>query len=91
MEQQELQAIKQRFSIIGNSPLINRDIEVAVQVARTDLSVLITGESGVGKEHFPQIIHHYSTRKHGPYFAVNCGAIRERCLYGCQSRTQRLF
>lgn len=77
MEQQELQAIKQRFSIIGNSPLINRDIEVAVQVARTDLSVLITGESGVGKEHFPQIIHHYSTRKHGPYFAVNCGAIPE--------------
>ena len=77
MEQQELQAIKQRFSIIGNSPLINRDIEVAVQVARTDLSVLITGESGVGKEHFPQIIHYYSTRKHGPYFAVNCGAIPE--------------
>ena len=77
MEQQELQTIKQRFSIIGNSPLINRDIEVAVQVARTDLSVLITGESGVGKEHFPQIIHHYSTRKHGPYFAVNCGAIPE--------------
>lgn len=77
MEQQELQAIKQRFNIIGNSPLINRDIEVAVQVARTDLSVLITGESGVGKEHFPQIIHHYSTRKHGPYFAVNCGAIPE--------------
>lgn len=77
MEQQELQAIKQRFSIIGNSPLINRDIEVAVQVACTDLSVLITGESGVGKEHFPQIIHHYSTRKHGPYFAVNCGAIPE--------------
>ena len=77
MEQQELQAIKQRFSIIGNSPLINRDIEVAVQVARTDLSVLITGESGVGKEHFPQIIHHYSIRKHGPYFAVNCGAIPE--------------
>ena len=77
MEQQDLQAIKQRFSIIGNSPLINHDIEVAVQVARTDLSVLITGESGVGKEHFPQIIHHYSARKHGPYFAVNCGAIPE--------------
>ena len=77
MEQQELQAIKQRFSIIGNSPLINRDIEVAVQVARTDLSVLITGESGVGKEHFPQIIHAYSSRKHGPYFAINCGAIPE--------------
>ena len=59
------------------SPLLNRGIEVAVQVARTDLSVLITGESGVGKEYFPQIIHAYSTRKHGPYFAVNCGAIPE--------------
>ena len=77
MEQQELQAIKQRFSIIGNSPLINRDIEVAVQVARTDLSVLVTGESGVGKEHFPKIIHQHSARKHGPYFAINCGAIPE--------------
>ena len=70
-------AIKQRFGIIGTSPLLNRDIEIAVQVARTDLSVLITGESGVGKEHFPKIIHAFSTRKHGPYFAVNCGAIPE--------------
>lgn len=69
--------IKQRFSIIGQSPLLNRDIEIAVQVARTDLSVLITGESGVGKEHFPKIIHAFSARKHGPYFAVNCGAIPE--------------
>ena len=77
MEQKDLLAIKQRFGIIGNSPLLNRDIEVAVQVAVTDLSVLITGESGVGKEHFPQIIHAYSARKHGPYFAVNCGAIPE--------------
>lgn len=77
MTQQELLAIKQRFGIIGQSPLLNRDIEVAVQVARTDLSVLITGESGVGKEHFPKIIHAYSARKHGPYFAVNCGAIPE--------------
>jgi DNA-binding NtrC family response regulator len=77
MTQQELLAIKQRFGIIGQSPLLNRDIEIAVQVARTDLSVLITGESGVGKEHFPKIIHTYSTRKHGPYFAVNCGAIPE--------------
>ena len=57
MEQQELHNIKQRFGIIGNSPLLNRDIEVAVQVAPTDLSVLITGESGVGKENFPKIIH----------------------------------
>ena len=77
MTQQELLAIKQRFGIIGQSPLLNRGIEIAVQVARTDLSVLITGESGVGKEHFPKIIHVYSGRKHGPYFAVNCGAIPE--------------
>ena len=77
MTQQELLAIKQRFGIIGQSPLLNRDIEIAVQVARTDLSVLITGESGVGKEHFPKIIHAYSARKHGAYFAVNCGAIPE--------------
>ena len=77
MTPQELLAIKQRFGIIGQSPLLNRDIEVAVQVARTDLSVLITGESGVGKEHFPKIIHAYSARKHGSYFAVNCGAIPE--------------
>ena len=77
MTQQELLAIKQRFGIIGQSPLLNRDIEIAVQVARTDLSVLITGESGVGKEHFPKIIHAFSSRKHGAYFAVNCGAIPE--------------
>ena len=77
MSSQELLAIKQRFGIIGQSPLLNRNIEVAVQVARTDLSILITGESGVGKEHFPKIIHAYSSRKHGPYFAVNCGAIPE--------------
>jgi DNA-binding NtrC family response regulator len=77
MTQQELLTIKQRFGIIGMSPLLNRGIEIAVQVARTDLSVLITGESGVGKEHFPKIIHAFSPRKHGPYFAVNCGAIPE--------------
>lgn len=77
MEQQDLQRIKQQFSIIGNSAQLNRGIEIAVQVALTDLSVLITGESGVGKEHFPKIIHQYSARKHGPYFAINCGAIPE--------------
>lgn len=77
MTQQELLSIKQRFGIIGTSPLLNRNIEIAVQVARTDLSVLITGESGVGKEHFPKVIHAFSARKHGPYFAVNCGAIPE--------------
>ena len=74
---QELQTIKQRFGIIGSNPQLHRDIEIAVQVALTDLSVLVTGESGVGKEFFPQIIHAYSARKHGPYFAINCGAIPE--------------
>ncbi len=73
----DIQGIKQRFGIIGNSPGLNRAIEVAVQVAPTDLSVLITGESGTGKEIFPQIIHQYSSRKHGKYIAVNCGAIPE--------------
>lgn len=77
MEQQEIQSIKQRFNIIGQSAQLSRGIEIAVQVAKTDLSVLVTGESGVGKEHFPKIIHQYSARKHGPYFAVNCGAIPE--------------
>lgn len=73
----EVQQIKQRFGIIGNSPALNRAIDVALQVAPTDLSVLITGESGVGKETFPQIIHQNSPRKHGQYIAVNCGAIPE--------------
>lgn len=73
----EIQTIKQRFGIIGNSPLLNRAIDIAVQVAPTDLTVLITGESGVGKEVFPKIIHQLSARKHGPYIAVNCGAIPE--------------
>lgn len=73
----DIQGIKQRFEIIGNSPDLNRAIEVAVQVAPTDLSVLISGESGTGKEMFPQIIHQFSSRKHGKYIAVNCGAIPE--------------
>ncbi|HHW60128.1 MAG: sigma-54 dependent transcriptional regulator [Bacteroidales bacterium] len=73
----ELYLIKQRFGIIGNSPLLNHAIEVAIQVAPTDLTVLIIGESGTGKEFFPKIIHTYSARKHGPYIAVNCGAIPE--------------
>lgn len=73
----ELLKVKQRFGIIGNTHGLNRAIDVAIQVAPTDLSVLITGESGVGKEVFPQIIHQYSARKHGPYIAVNCGAIPE--------------
>ncbi|MBU0763850.1 MAG: sigma-54 dependent transcriptional regulator [Bacteroidetes bacterium] len=69
--------VKQRFGIIGNSPGLNRAINIALQVAPTDMSVLITGESGTGKEVFPKIIHQFSARKHGPYFAVNCGAIPE--------------
>jgi len=73
----DVQAIKQRFEIIGNSSSLNRSLEVAVQVAPTDLSVLISGESGTGKEIFPQIIHQFSSRKHGKYIAVNCGAIPE--------------
>jgi transcriptional regulator with PAS, ATPase and Fis domain len=73
----DLLKVKQRFGIIGNAAGLNRAIDVAVQVAATDLSVLITGESGVGKESFPQILHQYSHRKHGPYIAVNCGAIPE--------------
>jgi transcriptional regulator with PAS, ATPase and Fis domain len=72
-----VQSIKQRFGIIGNSPQLDRAIEIAAVVAPTDLSVLITGESGSGKEVMPKIIHEYSPRKHGPYIAVNCGAIPE--------------
>lgn len=74
---EDLLAIKQRFEIIGNTPGLNRAINIATQVAPTDLSVLITGESGVGKEIFPRIIHAYSARKHAQYIAVNCGAIPE--------------
>ena len=72
-----VQQIKQRFGIIGNSPLLNRALEVALQVAPTDISVLVTGESGTGKEIIPQVIHNISSRKHGEYIAVNCGAIPE--------------
>lgn len=77
MDKAEIQKIKLRFGIIGNAEGLNRAIDIAMQVAPTDLSVLVTGESGVGKESFPQIIHQFSRRKHGPYIAVNCGAIPE--------------
>lgn len=74
---EDIRNIKQRFEIIGNDMKLNRAIEKAVQVAPTDFTVLITGESGVGKEIFPRIIHHFSTRKHAQYIAVNCGGIPE--------------
>ena len=77
MVKSEIQNVKLRFGIIGNCEGLNRAIDVAIQVAPTDLSVLVTGESGVGKESFPQIVHQFSRRKHGPYIAVNCGAIPE--------------
>jgi transcriptional regulator with PAS, ATPase and Fis domain len=73
----DVQDLKQKFGIIGNNPLLERAVDIARQVAPTDLNVVITGESGTGKEVFPQIIHQNSARKHGPYIAVNCGAIPE--------------
>ena len=77
MTANELLSVKQRFGIIGNTPALNTALEIAMRVAPTDLSVLVTGESGVGKEFFPQVIHAYSARKHKKYVAVNCGAIPE--------------
>ena len=74
---ESVQSIKQRFEIIGNDPKLNRALEKAIQVAPTDISVLVVGESGVGKESIPKIIHSLSHRKHGKYIAVNCGAIPE--------------
>ncbi len=73
----EIQSVKTRYGIIGNAPALNRALDIAMQVAATNMSVLITGESGVGKESIPKIIHHLSSRKHGAYIAVNCGAIPE--------------
>jgi transcriptional regulator with PAS, ATPase and Fis domain len=73
----EIQSVKLRFGIIGNSPLLNNAVNVAIQVAPTDMSVLITGESGSGKESFSKIIHHLSPRKHGQFIAINCGSIPE--------------
>ncbi|NPA43129.1 MAG: sigma-54-dependent Fis family transcriptional regulator [Chlorobi bacterium] len=73
----DIQSVKQRFGIIGNNPKLNHAIQRAIRVAPTDISVLVTGESGTGKETIPKIIHHFSHRKHGPYFAINCGAIPE--------------
>src|ERR671910_1260236 len=75
--EQEIQSVKLRFGIIGNSPLLNNAVSVAIQVSPTDMSVLITGESGSGKESFSKIIHHLSARKHGQFIAINCGSIPE--------------
>ncbi len=77
MNNQELQSLKNKYDIIGNDPALNRAIEIAVAVAPTDITVLVTGESGVGKENIPRIIHQNSPRKRGKYFAINCGAIPE--------------
>ncbi len=77
MKNQELQALKNKYDIIGNDPALNRAIEIAAAVAPTDITVLVTGESGVGKENIPRIIHQNSPRKNGRYFAINCGAIPE--------------
>lgn len=77
MTNQELQTLKNKYDIIGNDPALNRALEIAVAVAPTDITVLVTGESGVGKENIPKIIHQHSRRKTGKYFAVNCGAIPE--------------
>lgn len=77
MTNQELQILKNKYDIIGNDPALNRALEIAVSVAPTDISVLVTGESGVGKENIPRIIHQNSPRRRGKYFAINCGAIPE--------------
>ena len=77
MTNQELQTLKNKYDIIGNDPALNRALEVAVTVAPTDITVLVTGESGVGKENIPRIIHQMSPRRRGKYFAINCGAIPE--------------
>jgi len=87
---ESIQTTKQRFGIIGNSVTLNRAIEKAIQVAPTDISVLVTGESGVGKESIPKIIHSLSHRKHGKYIAVNCGAIPEGPFFWMKWESFRL-
>ena len=77
MNANELQSLKNKYDIVGNDPALNRALEIAVAVAPTDITVLISGESGVGKENLPRIIHQNSRRRTGKYFAVNCGAIPE--------------
>ena len=82
MNTSELQRIKQRYNIVGNCDALNRALDVALQVAPTDLSVLIVGESGVGKEIIPRVIHDNSPRRREKYFAINCGAIPEGTIDG---------
>ena len=77
MTNQELQSLKNKYDIIGNDPALNRALEIAVKVAPIDMTVLVTGESGVGKENIPKIIHQNSPRRRAKYFAINCGAIPE--------------
>ena len=91
MQLSETQRIKQRFGIIGNAPALNRAIDIAVQVSSTDLSVLITGESGVGKETFPQIIHQYSPRKHNAYIAGELRPIPKELLTRNRSGTKKVL
>ena len=80
LERMDVGALKRRFGVVGNSPALERALVVASQVATTDISVLVLGESGTGKEVMPRIVHKFSARKHGPYVAVNCGAIPEQLL-----------
>ena len=78
MTNQELQSLKNKYDIIGNDPALNRALEIAVAVAPTDITVLVSGESGVGKENIPRIIHHGSRRRNGKYFAINCAVNTDR-------------
>lgn len=89
MDTSKLQIIKQRYNVVGNCDALNRALDVALQVAPTDLSVLIIGESGVGKEIIPRVIHDNSPRKREKYFAINCGSIPEGTIDATLSATRR--
>ena len=91
MNTSELQRIKQRYNIVGNSDGLNRALDIALQVAPTDLSVLIIGESGAGKEIIPRVIHDNSPRRREKYFAINCGSIPERLVYRSYWGKRRLL
>ncbi len=87
---QQIQQAKSRFGIVGNAPALTEAVTRALRVAPIDLSVLVTGESGSGKEFFPQIIHAFSPRKHSKYIAVNCGAIPEGTIDSLRQKTYEL-